>query len=95
MRFGLLDVEMLPLLKGQPWDAVAQAYVHALRPSEVRVSTGLLKSDACLWRVTVMTDDDGLITSITQEVEVALPAGIKHGYALACELDRRARRETK
>ena len=89
MTTGYLNVEMLTFLKGQPWDDVAQAYVHALRPSRVRVSTGTLQSDGHLWRVTVMTDADGRIIEITQEVEVALPAGIEHGHALACELIRR------
>ena len=89
MSFGFLSIEVLTFLNGQPWDDVARAYVHALRPSSTRVSAEALKSDSRLWRVTVMLDAEARITEITQEVEVALPAGIQHGHALACELDRR------
>lgn len=92
MSLGYLSIEMLTFLKGQPWDDVARAYVHGLRASEVRVSTGELKSNAKLWRVTVMVDAKARITEITQECEVALPAGIEHGHALACESDRRSKR---
>jgi hypothetical protein len=91
MRLGYLSIEVLTFLNGQPWDDVARAFVHALRPSEVRVSTGELKSDAKLWRVTVMVDRESRIIGIDQEVEVVLPDGFPHGHALACELDLRRR----
>lgn len=86
MSAGYLSVEMLSFLRDQPWDDVARAYVTALRPSEVRVSTGELKSDAKPWRVTVIVDAAERITEISQEVEVELPPGIENGHALACEL---------
>lgn len=89
MSVGFLSIEVLAFLNGQPWDDVARAYIHALRASEVRISTGALKSDAKLWRVTVMLAPGEIIEEITQEVEVVLPAGIQHGHALACEVDRR------
>jgi hypothetical protein len=89
VRIGFTNIEVLSFLKGQPWDDVARAYVHGLRPSEVRVSTGTLKSNAVLWRVTVMMNDKALITEITQEVEVLLPPDIENGHSLRCEMDRR------
>lgn len=81
-RLGRTSIEVLPLLKGRPWDAVALAYVHALRPSYIRVVCGEETCDGICWRVSVYVDD-GVITKITQEVEVALPEGVKHGHALA------------
>ena len=86
---GWTTIEVLPFLRGLAYDDLARSYVHALRPSEVRVSTGLLKSDAITWRVTVMVDDANTIAEITQEVEVALPSGVAHGHALDCELRKR------
>lgn len=86
MITGYTTIEALPFLRGLPLDDLAYAYIRALRPSKVRVSTGLLTSDAVCWRVTVLTDDDGIISSIFQEVEVDLRGGFAHGHALDCEM---------
>lgn len=85
-RRGFLSVHVLPELIGKPWDKVALAYCHSLRPDCIRVSRSELKTDAWLWRVTVMVDDHGIIREITQEVEVGLPDDCRHGYDLWCTL---------
>lgn len=84
---GSLSVEVLDFLKGKPWDDVALAYVHSLRPTSIRVTTGTVKLDARTWRVTVIVDDKDIIESITQEVEVGLPEGVAHGEALDAALE--------
>ena len=91
MRLGYTSIDVLQFLCGLPLDDLAYAYIHALRPSEVRVSTGMLKSDAWPWRVTVMTDDAGTITGVSQEVEVDLGERFQHGYALDCEMRARGK----
>lgn len=87
-RTSWTSITVLECLVGLPMDDLARSYISALRPSEVRVSTGLLKSDAREWRVTVMTNEDGIITEITQEVAVELPEGVQNGYELCCALDK-------
>ena len=86
MRTSYTTIEVLPFLVGLPWNDLARSYVSALRPSVVRTSTGSLQSDAREWRVTVMTDEDGVITEVTQEVAVELPDGVNNGYELDCAL---------
>jgi hypothetical protein len=84
---GYTVIEVLPKLKGKPWDEVALGYVHALRPSQLRVVQDGIQLDAQTWRVTVWLNKDGLtISRIEQEVEVGLPEGIDHGHALDCAL---------
>lgn len=79
-----LDIEALPELKGRPWDENALALVHGLRPSWIRVigPQQCMTCDAIGWRVTVRVDKDGKIKLITQQVEVALPKGIRNGEGL-------------
>lgn len=80
---GYTTIQPLPFLHGKPWDDIALGYIHALRPSRVRVSTGSVQLDAQSWRVTVWLQADGeTISRITQEVEVGLPDGIEDGHAL-------------
>lgn len=79
---GYTSIEVLPFLKGKPWDRIALGFVHALRPSKIRVTQGEVTCDARMWRVTVTVDDSNVIKEITQEVEVALPNGIANGGTL-------------
>lgn len=83
---GYSDIEVLPFLKGKKWDEIAVGYVHGLRPSQIRVTTGMCKLNAHVWRVTVFIDEEDTIERITQEVEVALPSGVAHGEALDAAL---------
>lgn len=85
-RTSYTSIEVLPILKGKPWDDVALGYCHALRPSSIRVTEGGTKCDARTWRVTVFIDDKNIINKITQEVEVGLPKGVAHGHALRLAL---------
>lgn len=71
-RRGRTTVRCLPELVGMRWGYPALKLVHGLRPSKIRVSSGAVTTDACLWRVTVIVNDGGLITDISQEVETGL-----------------------
>lgn len=64
------SIEVLPFLKGREWDQVALNFVHSLRPSSIRVTDGWMTLDSRSWRVTVVVDDNNIIQSIEQEVEV-------------------------
>jgi len=86
-KTGFTSIEVLPFLVGRPWDTIALAYVHALRPSTIRVSNGMLKANARPWRVTVLTEGN-VITEITQEVEVGLPDGVANGWDLDMKVSR-------
>lgn len=84
---GLTSIKVLSFLNGKKWDEFALAYVHALRPSGIRVTTGRCTMDSRVWRVTVLLENDNVtIREITQEVEVGLPEGIKHAYHLQTAL---------
>lgn len=82
---GATEIQVLTFLYGLPFkanEALVRGYLHALRPSEVRiVEDGFFKNNAMRWRVTVVVEDD-IIDEITQEVEVELPPGMSHGLAL-------------
>ena len=76
---GFASIEPLPFLHGRKWDDIALAWVHALRPSRIRVTNGWEQMDARTWRVTVTVDESGVITNIRQEVQVGMPHGIDGG----------------
>lgn len=80
--FGWASIKVLNFLVGRPWDAVALAFVHALRPSYVRVIECAETLDSMTWRVTVRLNENKTIREIEQEVEVWLPDGVVHGHAL-------------
>lgn len=89
---GYTVIDVLPFLVGMPLDVHARCYLHALRPSEVRVLVGgeAMKMDSVMWRVTISTDHRAVITGIVQEVEVDLTGSwFGNGYTLRCETDRR------
>lgn len=73
------ELEVLPFLKGKKWDQTALNYVHSLRPSGIRVTTGVYKADARLWRVTVLIDTQNIIKKVIQEVQVGC-IGYEDGY---------------
>lgn len=84
-RRGYTSIKPLPQLHGKPWDEIALGYVHALRPSQLRViADGMgAQADAQRWRVTVWLENDAkTISSIDQEVEIGLPDQCAHGAAL-------------
>lgn len=74
-----LSVEVLPILIGHKWDDIALGYVHSLRPSSIRVSTGSITLDSRPWRVTVIVDGDNRIQNISQEVTAGAPESIRCG----------------
>lgn len=80
---GYLVLQVLPEFVGRPWDEVALAFVHSLRPSTLRVVYEGAQADAESWRVTVWLEEDNqTIRRIEQEVEVGLPSGVSCGSAL-------------
>ena len=81
-----LTIRVLGVLEGKPWDDLALAFVHGLRPSAIRVTKGEVTLDSWQGRVTVVVDDNNIIESIEQEVEVGLPEGVAHGQALRVAL---------
>jgi hypothetical protein len=83
-RLGYTSVEVLPHLKGHLWDHFALAYVHAARPSKIRVVAEgtLMTADSWHWRVTVHVDKTNRITKVEQEVAVGLPVNIDNGFHL-------------
>jgi hypothetical protein len=87
-RVGFMSLSVLEFLKGREWDEIALAYVHSLRPTAIRVTTGMMTCDGYSWRVTVIVDEENIIESIEQEVSVGLPEGVAHGCALRVALDK-------
>jgi hypothetical protein len=84
---GYTVLKVLPELNGKPWDEVALGYVHALRPSRLRVVQGMAQADAQRWRVTAWLKKDGVtIDHIDQEVAVGLPESVPHGAGLGTAL---------
>lgn len=83
---GYCVVRALEFLKGEIWGDMALNFVHALRPSEIRVTGGGGTCDARPWRVTVAVDERMRIKYIEQEVNVGLYGGYQHGHALTCAM---------
>lgn len=81
-RYGYTSIKVLEFLNGRPWDDIALAYVHALRPYAIRVVRGAETCDSVQSRVTVYVDEKDIITGMRQEVEVWLPKGVENGYDL-------------
>lgn len=72
---GHNTIDVLPELWGLPLSDLVLAYVHALRPSAIRVTRGECTCDSYPWRVTVFVDDKDNVTRIYQEVEVLYSCG--------------------
>jgi len=85
-HYSFAVIRQLEFLWGQPWNNLALNYIWALRPSAIRVSTGVLTADACSWRVTVLLEEDGrTIKYIEQECNVGC-IGAECGHDLALKL---------
>lgn len=86
---GFEAIRVLEFLNGQPWNEIALAYIHSLRPRRVRViehGKGA-KADFQTWRVTVwLKPGNKLIDCIQQEVVVGLPEGVENGSHLRSAL---------
>ncbi len=66
------SLPVLQHLYGMPWNNLALSAVTALRPSYLRVTSGMVTTDHRLWRVTVYLGEDGRrIRDIRQEVSLA------------------------
>ncbi len=86
-RIGYSYIDILSFLIGKPWNEIALGYVHAVRPSYIRVIKGEETTDSQVWRVSVYVDHNNIIEKIKQEVEVALPNGICSGCELRAWFD--------
>ena len=85
-HIGFSSIHVLEFLVGRPLDDVSLGYIHALRPSAIRLCLdGMVQMSAMSWRVTIHLKDEKIYL-ITQEVEVALLNGIQNGYDLAMRL---------
>jgi hypothetical protein len=73
-RIGYTVLPVLEFLTGEPWDDRILDFIHAVRPSTIRIALprDLLTCDAVPWRVTVMLDQNNYVKRIEQEVEVGL-----------------------
>ena len=80
-------IKVLDFLDGKKWGQVALAYVSALNPSAIRVTTGMMTLDSRTGRVTVVVDENDIIKGIEMECKVSLPEGIAHGEALSMALE--------
>lgn len=65
-------IHIFPQLVGETWNDRILGILHAARPSAIRVTTGEVHTDAKQWRITVLVNEDSVITAIEQEVEIAL-----------------------
>lgn len=72
---GWTSVDVLQQLWGLPLTDLIMAFVHSLRPSCVRITTGEETCDSWPWRVTITVDDKDIVQKIDQEVEVAWGTG--------------------
>lgn len=69
---GYTLIDVLPFLWGKKLDETTLNFIHALRPSSLRITRGEVTCDAMTWRVTVIVDEDDIVEKIEQEVEVGL-----------------------
>ena len=86
---GNLPIPVLEFLWGRKLDEVVTSYLHALRPSMVRITESCINLDCCRWRVTVLVKKikrTFFVNRIEQEVPVLLPDGVAHGDALRLAL---------
>lgn len=75
-------IKVLQFLYGRKCDDLILSYIHALRPSAIRITSGYVTCDAMTWRVTVFVDSKNKVKSIEQEVEVATCEPFENGYQL-------------
>ena len=81
-RFGYTEVDVASCLIGNPWDDLALGILHGLSPTRIRVCPPGhgTQCDAQTGRITVYLDNDNLIDTVRQEIEIMLPADIQHGH---------------
>jgi hypothetical protein len=82
---GYTVIEVLQQLWGLPLNNLILAYVNALKPTSIRVTSGLQTTDASQGRVTVVYEErDGVeyVQHIIQEVEVLYGCGADVGAML-------------
>lgn len=75
-------IDVLPQLWGLPLCDLTLAYVHACRPSLIRVVRDWETTDSRPWRITIYVDNDDRVKKITQEVEVGYGCGSDVGRIL-------------
>lgn len=82
---GYTIIKVLEFLEGRKLSEQVLDFIHALRPSCIRITEGYTTCDAMLWRVTIYVDKDDIVRSIQQEVEVGLRSA-KNGHELSQSL---------
>jgi hypothetical protein len=73
-QIGFGRVNILPELKGTPYNNGVLNMLVSYRPSSVRVlpHNGIYHLDSIIWRVTIVLDENKMISSIYQEAEVGI-----------------------
>lgn len=75
-------ISILEFLNGKLWDEVALAYVLAMKPSVLRVTTDAVSLDGDTNRITIFVNEDNTIRQIRKEICIYLPNGIANGYEM-------------
>lgn len=79
------SLPVLPFLIGRKWGPVALAYVGALNPRAIRVTTGEVTLDGTTDRVTVWVDDLDVIQWVEMGVRIGIPEGYEDGTSFHWE----------
>lgn len=86
-NYSYTKIEVLSELIGVKWCYITMCYVLSLEPLTIRVSNGAVTADACRNRITVIIDNNDIITKIYKEVSIPCPDGMC-GYDLENLLNR-------
>jgi hypothetical protein len=78
--YGYTVIPILPELTGKLWDKKALAFVLAMNPREIRVTTGGRSMDGVTDRITVVVNEDGIIRKIEKEITIALVDEWRYGH---------------
>lgn len=70
---GAPMMPILPRAIGREWDDIVLGALHAYRPSSIRVTTGSMKLDSRIGRITVIVNEKNIIREILMEVDVGIP----------------------
>ena len=77
--YGHTVIPILPELTGKLWDKRALAFVLAMNPSKIRVTTGSISLDGAKNRITIIVNEDGIIRRIEKEITIALVDEWRYG----------------
>ena len=73
--WGSTSIEILPFLKGLPFNNLIIAYVQGMHPSNIRVTHGTICCDSMNDRITIYLTEDNKVDRIDQEITVGYSTG--------------------